>query len=177
VLVSETDEAPRHRRVAELVRANARSLESYALALCGNPPDAQDLVQQTFERVLTLPRERLPRHNGRAWLCTVLRHLFLDAQRRETSGPRRVDIDLGGLPDVTPDEPPAPRWQELTAREVRAALERLDEPIAATFCLHALEGRSYADISRALGVPVNTVGTRLLRARRQLRVVLSERLP
>jgi RNA polymerase sigma-70 factor (ECF subfamily) len=173
VSVTEADEAPGD--VAALVRAHARSLEAYAIGLCGNAPDAQDLVQETFARVLALPRHRQPRHNGRAWLCTVLRHLFFDAQRREAIGPRRVEIDLGGVADVE-REPPPPRWQELTATEVRAALDLLDEPFADAFCLHALEGRSYADIARALGVPVNTVGTRILRARRKLRVVLSERL-
>ena len=162
--------------VAALARAYAQSLEAYALGLCGNAHDAQDLVQQTFERLLTLPRERLPQHNGRAWLFTVLRHLFVDGHRRESSGPRRVEIDLGSVPEVE-REPPPPRWQELTEREVHQALELLEEPFAAAFCLRALEGRSYADIARALGVSVNTVGTRILRARQKLRVVLSAWLP
>jgi RNA polymerase sigma-70 factor (ECF subfamily) len=171
--VTEAEEAPHD--VAELARAHARSLEAYAIGLCGNAPDAQDLVQETFARVLTLPRDRHPRHIGRAWLFTVLRHLFVDGHRMEALGPRRVEIDLGDVAEVEREPPPA-RWHELTACEIRAALDLLDEPFAAAFCLHALDGRSYADIARALGVPVNTVGTRILRARRKLRLVLSERL-
>ena len=160
--------------VAELAREFAQPLEAYALALCGNEQDAQDLVQQTFERALSLQRAQLPRQNRRAWLFTVLRHLFLDSLRRQASAPRRVDIDLGGVPEV--EHEPAPAWQDLSAVDVREAMALLDEPFAAPFCLHALEGRSYADIARELGVPVNTVGTRILRARRKLRVVLSQRL-
>lgn len=170
----EAGEDPSGSDVGELARDFARPLEAYALALCGNAPDAQDLVQQTFERALSLQPEQLPRQNRRAWLFTVLRHLFLDALRRQASAPRLVEIDLGGVPEV--EREPAPAWQELSACDVREALTLLDEPFAATFCLHALEGRSYADIARELGVSLNTVGTRILRARRKLRLVLSERL-
>ncbi|HEY2743481.1 MAG TPA: RNA polymerase sigma factor [Polyangia bacterium] len=171
----EAGDDPSGTDVGELARQFAQPLEAYALGLCGNAHDAQDLVQQTFERALRLRPERRPRQNRRAWLFTVLRHLFVDAHRRQASGPRRVEVDLGGVPAVE-REPPPPAWQELSKHDVREALALLDEPFAETFCLHALEGRSYADIARELGVPVNTVGTRILRARKKLRRVLSERL-
>jgi RNA polymerase sigma-70 factor, ECF subfamily len=63
-------------------------------------------------------------------------------------------------------------------RQVRAP-QRVDldlEPVAVAFRTHALEGKSYGDIAPILGVAVNTVGTRILRARHKLRVVLGERL-
>ena len=51
-------------------------------------------------------------------------------------------------------------------------MERLEPEFREVFVLHAFERRSYRDIAAALGIPQNTVGTRLLRARRKLRVLL-----
>ena len=163
-------------RPGEWARAHLPALDAYALALCGNPDDASDLVQDTFERALSTRRDRLPQHNRRAWLCTVLRHLFLDRCRKETRRMRQVDIDLAALPDRAEPEAAEPAWCALDAGDVRAALSTIDELFAAAFCLHALEGRSYADVARAQGVSVNTVGTRILRARRKLRAALRLRL-
>ena len=52
------------------------------------------------------------------------------------------------------------------------AVEKLEPEFREVFTLHAFERRSYKDIALALDIPQNTVGTRLLRARRKLRVLL-----
>ena len=51
-------------------------------------------------------------------------------------------------------------------------LQGLEPEFREVFTLHAFERRSYKDIATALDIPQNTVGTRLLRARRKLRVLL-----
>jgi DNA-directed RNA polymerase specialized sigma24 family protein len=50
--------------------------------------------------------------------------------------------------------------------------QRLEPEFRQVFTLHAFERRSYKDIAAALDIPQNTVGTRLLRARKKLRVLL-----
>jgi RNA polymerase sigma-70 factor (ECF subfamily) len=65
-------------------------------------------------------------------------------------------------------EPPAP-----TGAQVGAAAQQLREPFRTAYDLWANQGLSYLQISRELGVPVGTVATRLLRARRRLRRALA----
>lgn len=168
------DEDARQRCVEELVLVYGQALDELALGLCGNLPDAHDLVQQLFERVSRTRAGQLPQHNRRAWLFTVLRHLFLDSYRKQARGPQRVDLDLAVLPAVEREAPPP--WRDLASADVHDAMAMLDEPFAVAFRLYAIEGRSYADIASVLGLSINTVGTRILRARRKLKVVLSERL-
>ena len=66
----------------------------------------------------------------------------------------------------------APLWMRIDAQQLRAAVDRLEPEFREVFTLHAFERRSYKDIAAALDIPQNTVGTRLLRARRKLRVLL-----
>ena len=63
-------------------------------------------------------------------------------------------------------------WETLTADEIRAAIPRLPTELQGAFERFAFERQSYKEIALALGVPVATVGTRVLRARRQLKAIL-----
>ena len=171
-------------RLDAIVRRHRQSLQAYAVMLCGSVADAQDLVQVTFERLCAAPLQSLPPARERAWLCTVLRRLFVDEYRRRARSGRHVDADLAALPLPADADPvtawttapePALDWRELDDDDLSAALAQLDEPFAHAFCLHAA-GRSYAEIAAALAIPVKTVGTRLLRARRKLRVALTSRM-
>lgn len=157
--------------VAQLAQLHSQFLASYAVSLCGDIDQAHDLVQQTFERVLSTHASCLPQRSQRSWLVAVLRNLFIDELRKNARGLQRVDADLTLMP--ANDEEPPPPWCMLTTNEVHVALSSLDEPFAAAFRLHALEGRPYAEIADALDTSVRTVGTRILRARRKLRVLLS----
>ena len=71
-----------------------------------------------------------------------------------------------------PGEPP--RWTSITREQVHAALGRLDGEFRTVCQLRLIEGLSYDEIAARLGVPRSTVGTRLLRARDKLRVILEE---
>jgi len=157
-----------------LVRDHQPSLQAFALKLCGNPADAHDLVQDTFERALRNHHALEPGTHTRAWLFTILHHLFIDRCRRRKRDPASADVAALDLPAVEPEPPP--RWTRLGATEVRAAVAQLDEEFRRVYELHALEGRSYQEIAAALSIPQNTVGTRLLRARKKLKSILEQSL-
>ena len=57
----------------------------------------------------------------------------------------------------------------LDSGDLEGAVAKLDPEFRDIYRLHALEGRSYAEIAAQLDLPQNTVGTRLLRARKKLR--------
>jgi RNA polymerase sigma-70 factor (ECF subfamily) len=73
---------------------------------------------------------------------------------------------------VCPDTEEQPWWEDISPEQVREAVTRLPDELRCAFERFAFERKSYKEISAELGVPVATVGTRVLRARRRLRVLL-----
>ncbi len=142
-----------------------------ARRMCASEADAADVVQDTLESALQAGDRLTAVENLQAWLVTILHRRMIDLFRR------REREQLGDLPEepaVTQEAPPAdaPLWRRIDVAQLRAAVERLEPEFREVFTLHAFERRSYRDIAAALDIPSNTVGTRLLRARRKLRVLL-----
>ncbi|MFT3710197.1 MAG: RNA polymerase sigma factor [Archangium sp.] len=144
-------------------------LRALALKLTRSPSDAEDLVQDTIERALRNAERFSPDGHLRAWLSSILNNLFIDRCRQKHLQP----TSLEGVDAPAPSNDVAePVWAKLDESHVRAALPSLPEEFRQVFELH-LDGCSYADIATRLGVPRPTVGTRLLRARRLLRDLMS----
>ena len=159
-----------------------------ALGLTRDAGEARDLVQDAFERALREWTRFTPGTNARAWLSAILSRLFIDRWRRRKRQPRFVDIDgtelaCSCLGDGTRPRCPMgleedgggtaePPWARVTEADLRAAITGLPPKLRRVFELSAAEQHTYAEISRLVGIPVNTVGTRLLRARRHLRAAL-----
>lgn len=161
-------------RLAAIAREHEAALLAVALRLTGgNRPDAQDLVQDTFERALTHWHRLAPGSNERGWLVTVLHNRFIDQCRRRSRAPTPQPIDAeANLP--APPTPVPCRWDTITSEDLQSAIARLEDEFRAPYELKELHGKSYDEIARALGIPKATVGTRLLRARRKLRALLEE---
>ena len=82
--------------------------------------------------------------------------------------PRPARVDQHAAP-----EPVAlAAWEHITATQVAEAIALLPRPFRRVDELHAM-GLAYTDIARELDIPVNTVGTRLARARAKLKVILN----
>jgi RNA polymerase sigma-70 factor (ECF subfamily) len=156
--------------LAEIARAHRGALYAFAVRLSRDEHEASDLVQDTLERALRRIETYSPETNARAWLFSILHNAFIDRCRRRSSepkGPRAEEIDLAA---EEPSEPP--RWTALGADDVAAAVARLAPDFREVYELHAIEGLAYQEIARRLGLPMNTVGTRLARARKKLRALL-----
>jgi len=111
-------------RLDALVRAHQSALYAFALNLCGQPSDAHDLVQDTFERALRAESAGAAApQNDRAWLLTVLHHLFIDLCRRHTRGPQLASLDGVDVAAVEPPAPP-PAWRRTRRRSERSNHER-----------------------------------------------------
>jgi RNA polymerase sigma-70 factor (ECF subfamily) len=158
---------------AAFAREHEAALHATALRLCGNPTDARDLVQDTFERGLRNLARYRPGTDGRAWLLTILHHLFIDRCRSRTRE-RRADVSAEDVEEriAAPEVEAAPAWASISPEQLREALEKIPEEFRSVYRMHSLEGRSYIEISERLGIPKATVGTRLIRARRRLKELL-----
>jgi RNA polymerase sigma-70 factor (ECF subfamily) len=136
-----------------------------AWALSGSRQDAEDLVQETYARVLARPRLRR-NEDDLGYLLRALRNTFL-IQRRTAS--RRL------RPDPLPDEldlvadPRARQPQAaLEAAEVYAAVAALPGDFRDVLVAVDITGLSYREAARALRIREGTVMSRLYRARQQV---------
>ena len=143
-------------------------LRRFARTLEHNKVAADDLVQETLERVLRKLHLYEPSGPFIGWLNTIMRNLFVDRVRR------RKLSDGPSLDDVPRHEP----WQRenqidrLILKELRIAVDRLPVEQRQVLDMVALQGLSYEAAARALGVPLGTIRSRLFRARASLTVKL-----
>ncbi|MEZ4359625.1 MAG: RNA polymerase sigma factor [Kofleriaceae bacterium] len=166
--------APAHGAGPELagaLRLHGPSLAQSARRLCGNAADADDLVHDVYERALRLAARRPTHANVRAYLHRILRNLFLDRRR---SAARRPMVPLDVVEVAW--EPPGEReegWSRVSDDQLSDAIAALPGRLQQVFRLHAYERLPYREIASRLGISPVTVGTRLTRARRQLRARLT----
>jgi len=139
-----------------------------AYGLTGSSHDAEDLVQDTIERVLRRPRF-VRRERDLAYLLRVLHNTWAGeaklAARRKTSPAPPEEFEW--LPDDGPDQQLA-----LDARQAYAAIAELSEPLRLAVVAVDVVGLSYKEAARSLHTRTGTIMSRLFRAREQLAEVL-----
>jgi RNA polymerase sigma-70 factor (ECF subfamily) len=136
-----------------------------AWALCGSREDAEDLVQETFARVLARPR-RLSGDDELYYLMRVLRNTFLTSRRTASRRP----VTVATLEDVVAADPRPLGQPEraLEIQEVYATIAQLPEDRRLALVAVDVLGLSYREAARALRVREATITTRLFRARKQV---------
>jgi RNA polymerase sigma-70 factor, ECF subfamily len=142
-----------------------------AWGLCGSREDAEDLVQETFARVLSRPRV-LQGDEELYYLMRVLRNTFLTSRRTASRRP----VTVATLDDVVAADPkPIGRpEQAIEIQEVYATIAELPEDFRMAIVAVDVLGLSYREAARALRVREATITTRLFRARRQVARRLSD---
>ena len=160
----------------DVVRDHSARVYRLALRLTGNAHDAEDLTQEVFVRVFRSLSSYTP-GTFEGWLYRITTNLFLDQARR------RQKIRFEGLPDDAerlPGREPTPEKHyddRLFDADVEAALAALAPEFRAPVVLCDIEGRTYDEIAKALGVKLGTVRSRIHRGRAQLRAALAARDP
>jgi RNA polymerase sigma-70 factor (ECF subfamily) len=135
-----------------------------AWALCGSREDAEDLVQETFARVLARPR--VIRGDERGYLMRALRNTFYSRlrtnSRRPQTGPQ--------LEDVQPADPRSTHQPERAVEmgEILGAVAELPEDFRLALVAVDILGLSYAEAAKALDTREATITTRLYRARQRI---------
>jgi RNA polymerase sigma-70 factor (ECF subfamily) len=164
---------PEHELDPEALGDHFDRLYRAAWGLCGSREDAEDLVQDTYARVLARPRV-VRRDDDLGYLLRVLRNTFVSSRR---TAARRPQAAPGAEPEALdlPDErraraePPA----AAEAREVYRAISELSDDFRDALVAIDVAGLSYTEAARALKVPEGTITSRLFRARRQVASVLA----
>ena len=143
--------------------AHVARLYRAAYGLCGSRQDAEDLVQDTFERVLRRPRF-LRRDEDPVYLLRVLRNTWISsrrAKREPATSPAGEEIEA----IEAPNDPIA---QAIEGAAVFEALQELTQPLREALVAVDVMGLSYREAARALGTREGTIMSRLHRGRTQI---------
>jgi RNA polymerase sigma-70 factor (ECF subfamily) len=133
--------------------------------MCGSREDAEDLVQETYARVLARPR-LLRNEDDLGYLLRALRNTFLNQKRTES---RRLRPDhLPDQLDLVADPRASQPEAALETAELFAAIAALAADFRDVLVAVDVAGLSYQEAARALRIREGTVMSRLYRARQQV---------
>jgi RNA polymerase sigma-70 factor (ECF subfamily) len=141
----------------ELFEAHGTAVYRFAAVLVRHHQDAEDVVQETFLKLLRHLEAGGDATNLRGWLFTVAAHAARDRQRRRG---RWVLWQPAHDPPVAP---PALPDEDGRLKNAREALQRLPDRDRMLLALRA-QGLSYRDIAAAAGIRPASVGRLLARA-------------
>jgi RNA polymerase sigma-70 factor (ECF subfamily) len=143
--------------VLALFQEHGAAVFRFALVLLRNPQDAEDVVQETYLKLLNHLQAGGDRTNLRGWLFTVAAHACRDRIRRRARWiPWTSTNDRPVQPPSLPDE-------DGRIRAVRDAMQRLGARDRLLLALRA-QGLSYREIADAAGLRPASVGRLLARA-------------
>lgn len=139
-----------------------------AWGLCGSGEEADDLVQDTYARVLAKPR-MLRSDDDLGYLMRVLRNTFISRHRSTERRPRTEPFAEGADPraELRPDA-------ALEARDIYAVIAGLPDDFRDALVAVDLAGLTYREAGKLLGAKEATITSRLHRARNQVVATLGQ---
>ena len=160
-------------RLEALYRQHAPALLRFAWSLCGDRSTAEDIVAETFARVLTRA-PRLETTTALGYLLAVARNVFLTSlRRRRREVPLSDALAAGDLVATAPD--PDGRLDDRASLEaVTRAVRDLPEGERSALLLRVDHELPYEDVAAALGISVAAAKVRVHRARLRLAGALPE---
>lgn len=159
---------------AELVHQLLPGLLRLARRLTGSPDEAEDLVQETFSRMLPA----LERFEGRSRVSTyairTLSNICKNRRRKRSRSPlvrwfQRVEQKKSPRKD-----PETHLVEDRKAERIRDLVQRLEPNRRLALLLREVEEMSYEEIASVTGSAAGTVRSRISRAREELRQLWKE---
>ena len=150
------------------------ALYGFALKLARVRDDAEDLVSDTLLRAFERWEQYRLGTNIRAWLFTILFHMFVSRRRVAAREVSDGDGEQGWNPDrvAGPQDPERDFYDSFVDEEIIAAIEALPREYSEVVVLSDLHELTYSEIAARLAIPEGTVKSRLFRGRRILRARL-----
>ncbi len=151
--------------MGRLIEPVIPGLRRYANALVRDASEADDLVQDCLERAIARWGQRRADGDTRSWLYSILHNLAVDRWRtlRRRGAMASIETVDAAFLSVAPTQE-----HGLARCDVLRALDRLPDEYRSVILLVTVEGLSYAETARILGVPLGTVMSRLSRGRARL---------
>jgi len=140
----------------------SRDLYRFALYLCGNHAEAEDITSESFVRAWNATGE-IRAATAKAYLFAIARHCYLERARR---GARQTQLDET-MPDVRAN-PHTDAASRIELSRVLGTLQQMPEIDRTVLLLRVLEQWSYQEIADAVHVSLPAVKVKIHRARLKL---------
>ncbi|WP_348519376.1 sigma-70 family RNA polymerase sigma factor [Bifidobacterium sp. ESL0784] len=161
------------------------ALYRQAMKLTNNTEDAQDLVQDAYERAFKAFDSFRPGSNFEAWMTTIERNAYFNQYAKAKRRPQRAndstgeydDWDIYSASDHSSEGLKSAEQEYLDGfapAEIMQALDSLSPERRQVFIDTAIDGKSYKQVAKEQGIKIGTVMSRLNRARSQLKDELTE---
>ncbi len=167
-------------RVALPQRSYLYKVASY---LTKKSTGAEDLVQETYLRAFRFFDKFEPGTNCKAWLLSILRHLFVNRYRYRKNQPEMVDCKyLDDMFEFTVEQEEIMERRDpenlllwnLMHEEVEDALNELPADYRRAVNLVDIDELSYQDAAKVMECPIGTLRSRVSRGRRMLETALQD---
>ncbi len=144
-------------------------------AAVGNPALVEDVAQQVWATVWQQIDTLVDSARWRGWLYRTAKNAAIDAGiKRTRERQRHIEFSVVEPVASRSSDPATAASVAEQHRRVLRTIKALPEIYREPFMLRHLEGWSYAQIGEAMDLPIDTVETRLVRARRLLRASLKD---
>ncbi len=167
-----------------LLGRHERPIFNYLLRYVGNRATAEELLQETFLRVIKNIKKYKQTAKFTTWLYTIARNLTIDHSRRQKHRRHRsLDAPVGGsegnqvlqdrvaASELTPDRNAAAKRIK---ERVDTAIQTLSEEQREVFLLREFQGLSFRAIADIVGTSENTIKSRMRYALEKLRLELDD---
>jgi RNA polymerase sigma-70 factor (ECF subfamily) len=172
--------ASKRARFEQLAMPAINALYRQAMKLTNNPEDAQDLVQDAYERGFKAFDSFQPGSNFEAWMITIERNAYFNQYAKAKRRPKRANDSTGEYDDWDiysasehASEGLRSAEQEyldnFAPEEILKAFDKLSPERRQVFIDTAIDGKSYQQVADEQGIKIGTVMSRLNRARNQLK--------
>lgn len=161
--------------ITALVAEYSTTLYRVAYSVTRNSAEAEDIVQETFLRVLRHQNKLGEIRDTRVWLVRIAWNLALDRKRRGKTRPETEDI--ADLVRTLPSSELRADDEVIAAQEharVLALIDRLPAKERQALLLSALEELSTAEIAGICSTTESSIRSRIFRARRELADLLAK---
>jgi RNA polymerase sigma-70 factor (ECF subfamily) len=169
---------------AELVRRYERPLYNFILRSVRRRERADELLQDVFMKVVQRSSDFKGQSKLSTWLYTIARNLCIDHSRKmvfrrhqSLDAPRAGGEDGPTLLERTAAEgaePDRAAVMEDLKRRIAEAVEELPEEQREVFLMRHVQGMRFKDIADVIGVPENTVKSRMRYALERLQRALAD---
>ena len=153
----------------EIYKGYSGLVFSVALRITADRSDAEEVAQETFIKVFSaLPDFRF-RSSIKSWIYRIAVNTALNFMRGEAKKrQKKVTYDDDIFTPQKGNNPASGLERKENEKAVRTLLGRLNPDFRACIVLRDIEGLSYKEISSVLNININTVRTRIKRARTHL---------
>lgn len=155
-------------------RYEAKLLRYVTYVLAGDYASA-DVVQETFIKAYTNLRSYKPKYSFSAWIYRIAHNTAINVAKKNKRYVAMPDPEvIDTLPEFSiPDNLADEADRALLGANLRTSFTKLQPKYREPLLLNLVEGYGYQEIADILELPINTVATRIRRAKAQMRSLLS----